>query len=419
MKRVVGAAITLSLVVSQVPANAATKVGSQCSKSGAATTVKGVKLVCSKSGKKLIWAKAPTTKPTPTALPSAKDPLDVLLLPASPGIGSSCLTNGDEQFATVGPIRCVDRKWTLVALADDSVMTRSFRAIWNRWQQVKADPLASEIVIDQKTPAWRTWAALGYEGGARYWRATPENMLVRAVVSADANWIDSKAKELGWIAGETFKNARDSRPWDSIAINKGTPDGDPVDKPWAHILLEGEPHVGVNTIAHEFGHVAQIYFSRGKFFRTPSRVPWLDEGMPSLVGAALSPLVGMRYNTRDEWVDRMISADVKLFDVSDTKVTPGSSPLFWRAYAAGFFASEALIALYGSECLDDIYRGVSNGSSWNESFIRVFGLTIEETSNALDQYVQSVRAKKPMTLLELSNALKRIGAKVPPNGWIS
>ncbi|MSV50435.1 MAG: hypothetical protein F2890_04565, partial [Actinobacteria bacterium] len=56
-------AISLTFVSFSLPAHAASQAGSACTKSGAATILSpGVKLVCSKSGQKLLWAKVPVVK---------------------------------------------------------------------------------------------------------------------------------------------------------------------------------------------------------------------------------------------------------------------------------------------------------------------------------------------------------------------
>lgn len=56
-------AISLTFVSFSLPAHAASQAGSACTKSGVTTILSpGVKLVCSKSGKKLLWAKVPVVK---------------------------------------------------------------------------------------------------------------------------------------------------------------------------------------------------------------------------------------------------------------------------------------------------------------------------------------------------------------------
>lgn len=68
------ALVTLILLASGLaiaPANAAAKAGSACAKKGATVTQAGKRLVCTVSGKRLVWRLAPVVKrptPSPTAL---------------------------------------------------------------------------------------------------------------------------------------------------------------------------------------------------------------------------------------------------------------------------------------------------------------------------------------------------------------
>ena len=76
LKAVILAAVLISLPISS--AFASEKAGTACPKLKASTSYLGIKLVCVKSGKKLIWQKVPTTKkaaPTPTPPPKSAQPV--------------------------------------------------------------------------------------------------------------------------------------------------------------------------------------------------------------------------------------------------------------------------------------------------------------------------------------------------------
>lgn len=412
--------------------SAAVKPGSKCNKLGQKIMSGNSRYTCIKSGKRLVWgktstvSKANTSQITPTPIPTLNPVdrertrvLEILLSPQSPKIGEFCASSGSEEYSSAGPIRCSSGKWTLVPMDQDSVATRAFRFIWQRWQEVKDDKVESQIIVDPSIKFWGEWAVTAYEGGAKYWRATAERMVVHAIVSDNGPWLESKARDLGWPWGETLANALLVRPWDNQAVNKGTPDAAMDYLPWAHILVEGDPHPGLNTgISHEFGHVAQISLSKGQFFRTGGRrVPWLDEGMPSLIGAALSPLVGMRYNTRPDWVQRAVRYDVQLKDISVMNEVQANSGLWTQVYAAGYFASEALIAVYGDRCIDDIYRAMSDRMGMDHAFKKVIGIDVRTTATAIEPYHQSVRVGRPLSLGQVEDLLKNAGAVSPPQGW--
>jgi hypothetical protein len=59
MKRIVFIALSVLMLVSQEPADAAVKVGQVCKKLNQSTTISGKKLVCTKSGKLLVWKISP------------------------------------------------------------------------------------------------------------------------------------------------------------------------------------------------------------------------------------------------------------------------------------------------------------------------------------------------------------------------
>jgi hypothetical protein len=69
MRLFINRLVTVFLVISltfasfSLPAHAVSQAGSACTKTGVTTFLSpGVKLVCSKSGKKLLWAKVPVVK---------------------------------------------------------------------------------------------------------------------------------------------------------------------------------------------------------------------------------------------------------------------------------------------------------------------------------------------------------------------
>ena len=59
-----GLLLSSALILTAIPANAATLAGTTCSKAGSTKTVSGKKYTCIKSGKKLIWDKGVTVKTT-------------------------------------------------------------------------------------------------------------------------------------------------------------------------------------------------------------------------------------------------------------------------------------------------------------------------------------------------------------------
>lgn len=343
----------------------------------------------------------------------------MLLLPQSPIEGSKCslTANGvqgeiaPDQFSAIGPIRCSDGYWRSVSLADDSVMTRAFRYVWQRWLTVKDDPVTSEVFISPNAGEWGEWASKGYLAGARFWRATEGKMLVRALISDDAAWLEAKANSLGWGIGEYLRGDLDRGARFSFALNTPFAGDGYTRLPWIHMLNVGLPNRGIATgAAHEFGHIAQIYLSKERVGRSAgSRAPWLVEGQPSYFGAALAPLIGMRYNTREDWLGAIRSQPISLVDVSDTTKAPGGSAAFQKAYGVGFFATEALTAIYGVDVTDNLYRTIADGRSMDASFREVLGVDIVTASALLDGYLDSVTAARPWTLNELRQKLAASG----------
>lgn len=419
----IGALLACLALSAPHSALAKNKAGSACPTLGKTVVVGKTKLSCKRVQGKRIWVKVavvqPKVEPTNTATGTAQPTtttniMDVLLYPKSPNEGDFCSSEGHEHFAVQGPIRCVSGAWRLVARDQDSVMSRAFRYVRERWLTSQNDPVNSEIYVKPSTGQWGTWAVTAYEAGARYWRADSNRMMVRAIISDDGLWLEAKARELNWPIGETLTAALRRRPWDNQAVNGSYPQTLTSGEYWTHILVEGAPHPGLNTgIPHEFGHIAQIYYANHLLERSGpvNRVPWLNEGMNSYVGAALSPLYGSRHNTRDEWVDRMVQLDVSLSEVANQVIAPGGSAIFRRAYAAGFFATEALTAVYGAEIIDDLYRDFGETRSINSSFRRVLGVDQTTAMQTLDAYIQSVRLGKPWTLRELQSNLDRAGFK--------
>lgn len=427
--RLTALVMAAGLAMTSVPtADAAVKVGSACPKVGKATKVGSSAYVCKKVGSRLIWQKvavksapaAPSASPTAIAEPKPTPrPIDVLLLPQSPSEGTRCSINATatrgeiaaDQFSAIGPIRCTAGYWRIVAATDDSVMTRAFRYVWQRWLAVKDDPVTSEIHVAPTAGEWGEWATKGYLAGARFWRATEGKMLVRAIVSDDGRWLELKANALGWGIGEYLRGDLDRGAPFSFALNAPLAADGYTRLPWIHMLNQGSPNRGIATGAsHEFGHVAQIYLSKEKIGRVAgSRAPWLVEGQPSYFGAALAPLIGMRYDTREDWLGAIRSLPISLVDVSDTTKAPGGSAAFQRAYGVGFFATEALTAIYGADVTDNLYRATADGRSMDASFREVLGVDIVTASATLDGYIDSITMARPWTLSELRQKLAAAG----------
>ncbi len=315
--------------------------------------------------------------------------------------GAPCLIKGLTAATLEGPVIC-NKKWKLVPENKDSVETRAFRIVLREYLAQPEGALSLDLRIDPKTPSWGNRIKKGMEAGARLWGTSPAGSPTKvAYISADGEWIYNEANRDGFMEEnrkeEIFRT-------DCQAGWNGN--GDPSKSFWFYKYSENFclTNVGFYQVpAHEYTHYAQDALSGYLWGRTP-RVPWLDEGLASYIGAALGPMSDMRNDLRSMWVGQMRrgAKNLDFFSKGDESVYRSSN---WQdVYAQGAIANEALVALIGISGVKSIYSSLSkSGTTYDSAFIANTGIGIDAWTSLLQGYIDSVKSYKPWSLAKLQS----------------
>ena len=404
--------ITLPLLMLASPVQAAT-AGAACKQLGATLTTKGVRLTCVKSGRKLVWrvqpqkaTSAPTPSPTPTPTPSATaTPTSAPVIAARDAVaGAACTTSSTESFPIAGPLRCTGGAWTAIARATDSIASRAFRSLVERYSANAEAPLAFTFVTDPSGQADAKPIELGMLASARLWNApaTP-NQPYPVLIGRNSTWLR--------VTVDSLHLQAPSYVWTNLS-NQETPRGTCSyaqffsfgEQPWylycfGQTSSELATNVGYLQVgAHEYTHLAQYVFY-DDFRRTKGQLaaPWFQEGFATYVGTSLGTVARGGNDLRSEQLNSLTSwVKTPLSDYAR------EYPADWNdIYPLAYFATEALIALFGIGVMETVLRTVATGKSFDESMRLHTGRTGLAWVPILQGYIDSCKAGAPWTLSQL------------------
>jgi hypothetical protein len=152
--------------------------------------------------------------------------------------------------------------------------------------------------------------------------------------------------------------------------------------------------------AHEYTHYAQEVLSKKNHYS--ARLPWLNEGLASFIGSALGPMSNMRNDIRALWLIDLnrTQKDLAYFSISNQELF--NKPNWGDVYPLGAIANEALVAAVGFKAVKQIYIELAtNGTTYDQAFIRATGLNVSKWTELLQGYVDSVKRNSPWTLAYL------------------
>ena len=206
MKKIAIIAITALALLFPEPAGAAVKAGQICKKVNQSATSNGKKFTCVKSGKKLIWRASAVPQPASTPMASAtpspepikteQRPLEITSSSAAK-IGTGCSFSGTHVGLLEGPAQCKEANgqkiWTLIAKENDSVASRAYRYVLEKYLAAPEGNLAIDVRMDPNTPEWGKKIEKGLFAGARFWGTSPSGSApVPTLISADLKWFLSR-----------------------------------------------------------------------------------------------------------------------------------------------------------------------------------------------------------------------------------
>lgn len=412
MKRVAIIAITASALLFPESAEAAVKAGQICKKINQSATSNGKKFTCIKSGKKLIWKLAPASKAadTPLKLPtvSAEEPKEQerqleVTSSAAAKLGTGCSFSGTHVGLLEGPAQCTEvngqRIWSLIAKENDSVASRAYRYVLEKYLAAPEGNLAVDIRMDPNTPDWGKKIEKGMFAGARFWGTSPSGSApVPTLISADLNWWPAQLDALNYSGKDEYLK-RIAAGTCQAGFHGGA---NPF---WSFAFREANcvTNVGFKQVpAHEYTHYAQAVLS-GSLNSQKPRVPWMQEGLASFIGGALGVASDMGTDLRFSWASDLRGNLVAVDFFSKDERSVYESPKWGSIYPVGAIATEGLVALIGMDGVLKYYSGIKDGLSADQAMVSALGLSVSKAAKLLDGYVTSVSSMNEWSLAKLQS----------------
>lgn len=368
LRRGIVIALTTVVVAAVVvsPSIAAPKVGSTCSKVGAKAKKAGTTLICTRSGKKLVWrakivkpaVARPAPSPAPTSTPTPPPP------PAAPtsfadlvehyrGISYAAWSKSREEIlsATAKPTSL------RVVLGPTSQLTYTTPEI--------PISLTSRLFADFDVHPETILLAFNYDD--RDWAVQQMSSLMP---SADSRWVT----DTGCTTRATC--------WGGMAASNGTESALMV----IALGLRDANHTEGTLEAHEFVHLIQQRAIRPSVDSPsiPAWPPsWIREGQ-----AQFAQNAAMFHNSYEKYMSRRYEASQELFRTRTLdslyisnylQVNPPQNwyqehpP--WRQYDLGAMVVEILVALEGPAKTMDLWRVMGQGLTFDEAFLRIYGVS--------------------------------------------
>lgn len=398
MKKALGSLIALTLILVPMNAIAAVKAGDACKKAGSTATANGKKFTCKKSGKKLVWNKGvaiappkPNASPSPTATPK------VTVTP-TPTITATPSANPAPiiEKAPSGFNDLVENfKGVYVGVWNSSNAKISANSALNIKQNILFGPNTKS-----PNPQIPEMFALGTRFFAGY--AQPKSFDAIYFVYDDIQWASQKLLELYGNPDQAqapSRNCQSRQRCNGASAN--VPKTDVGQSNFA-VLDNGHPdayHTKGGIEIHEYAHMVQFMQFQGK--PTSQRngglglLPnWFVEGHAHLAGNVASASSLDEYkvfrsfwlNARAEGLPGYSPESIESFY---EKLAPGKfdSSVVSNVYSIGYFSVEALASIKGVDSPMEIIKLVSDGATWDEAFLKVYGISWKDAAPILAKTV--------------------------------
>ena len=414
--RLSGASIALVMLLSvgtiQSSFAATPKAGQKCSKLGSTQNHAGKKFTCVKSGSKLIWnkgvviQKAASPKRASPASPAPSTSVKfATAAEAEQNLG--CYFEGEEALSLSGSLVCQKERWLLVQKENDSVQSRAYRFVLERWNKQPEGNLTIDFYIDQTSGPWVNEIESGLRAGARFWgTSTPGSKPIPAFISSDPTFIEEALVKAG------IKQTIDDRDRNRNARGGQAGFHGGPNAYWDFLFKTPDTRTNVGYFQvgpHEYTHYAQSQLVPGGNWNDAG--PWFNEGLASFIGSALGPMIKMPHNQMNDWranLSPSMSTPIAFFNVSNESVYRSSE--WGNVYPLGALATQAVVALVGVDAVISFYRDL--GSTNKESaYKKNFKLESTQLVTVLQGYIDSIRSKKEWSLPTLETRYKEAIAK--------
>jgi hypothetical protein len=349
---------------------------------------------CIKSGMKLVWNKGvvivtPTPTPTPTPRPTPT------------------LTPTPTPTSTPTPAPIVER--TPTGFSD---LVENFKGVylsaWNssdvKMQSSKPTEVKQNIFVGSKTQLPSSDIPAMFTRGTQFFSGYLQPTSFNAIYYGydDIAWAQDKIFELSGNPRE-----RDQIPFNCNSRESCNGANANLSKPGIGqinfgVLDKGHPddyHLKGGVEIHEYAHLIQFMQFQGKGNSNNNGglglLPnWFVEGHAHTAGNLGSAFTVAEYKRyRSFWLK---AQPVGLKDHSPEsiesfyeKLAPGKvdSTVASNVYSIGFFTVEAMIAVKGVDSPMELIKLVSEGSTWDAAFLKIYGISWKEAAPILAKTV--------------------------------
>ncbi len=377
MKKVIVGFLFFGLINIQqnIPTHAAIKSGTKCSKAGIKSVYKDKTYTCVNSGKKLVWNKGISVKPSPAPTPTP------------------------TQTPTPTPTP------TQIQISIDNLDLKGVphKAYNNVIKVLKSSPRANyeptKFLGANVVQARVNQEIAGLERAIDFWAPyfLPAQFQVVYVTDGDEEWLETKSSELGLGSllprGDTWSmwmKKQNPCGFGMAGSGKGVP---------TFVQCLGRPYSGGTrqTGPHEYTHLFQDHYGGANH----KRIPWYTEGSAIYFGWTLGFYPSdSNLNERSDWFkslyfnmdnaskDDFISKDMQRFKNRMKMLTPGSFDSVSRtSYWVGGLATEVLVALYGFDKFVEFTKNIQTNSDMSALLMKTYGFDEDYFYEKLAPYV--------------------------------
>jgi hypothetical protein len=397
MKKWLGALVAITLVFTPLSAVAAVKAGASCKKAGATTAVAGKKFTCVKSGKRLVWNKGvDLPKPKPTAAPT----------PAPTPTPTPIETPTPVPSTTPIPAPIIEK-----APSGFNDLVENFRGVyvgvWNSSNtKIVANPpidVKQNILLGPNTKLPNVEIPEMYSRGTQFFAGytQPKSFNALYYVFEDMKWAEDKVFELyqNTIDVQQVKrNCQSSQRCNGANASLSKPEIGHAN--YGVVIGASNPYHAKGGIEiHEYAHMVQMMQFQGKPTQRMNGglglLPnWFVEGHAHLAGNVASARTLTDYRDfRSFWLNANAEGLAGYWPESIEsfyeKLAPGKfdQSVQSNVYSIGYFSVEALASIKGVDSTMEIVKLVSDGSTWDQAFLKVYGISWKEAAPILAKTV--------------------------------
>lgn len=352
MKKLFVSVIAISLI-SVAPASAASvAAGQKCTKVNQATTVKGVKLVCTKSGNKMSW----------TAQPAASKPV-TQSAPAVDATLTGLWAKYNWKYKSKNDII----KYSTNEFTSYIATKRSPNQEVKVLAQDGADATLVKWVKDGATLVATTFAYPAMKGPFYDVIAVDSDWLKKTYLSVGVGQDEVNGKASAFDAGAPAFGGTTNNTWNWTSIKNNN-------------LMKNDKAGMAQTAGHEFFHAIQENYAHtnpgGEGLQIPN---WIWEGPATFIGLQTAAKIGaINYESegRAAFIERYKNGDSinRTSNLIEIKANDGKTD----PYALGFAATELAVANIGIEKFNNIYAELGKGKNFADAFKSATGVELAD-----------------------------------------